>query len=191
MADPTVAALSLFSGVGGLELGVRLAVPGLRVLGYVERDAYAASCLLARMEDQSLAPAPIWSGDIGGFDPEPFGGGIVDLVLAGFPCQPASTAGARRGTADERWLWPEVVRVVRAVDPRLLYVENVPGLLTVNGGAAFGEVLEDLAALGFDAEWGCLSASSVGAPHLRERLFLLAYRDGAGRALLRGGGLLD
>ena len=197
MADPLVTALSLCSGAGGLELGLNLASPRLRVLGYVERDAYAAACLLARMEDAALELAPVWCGDIAELDPAPFRG--VDLVSAGFPCQPSSAAGRRRGTNDARWLWPEIARVVGAVDPRLVLVENVPGLLTVNGGAAFGEVVEDLAALGFDAEWDLFSASETGAPHRRERLYLLAVsrrRDvqrwaaarGLGGATLPGAG---
>lgn len=103
------------------------------------------------------------------------------LVVAGFPCQPASAAGRRAGTDDERWLWPDIARVIGAVEPRLVFLENVPGLLSVNGGTAFHEVVEDLSALGFDADWDCFSASEVGAPHRRERLFILAYRRGLGR----------
>lgn len=101
--------------------------------------------------------------------------------LPASPCQPASSAGRRRGTADQRWLWPEIARVVGAVEPRLVFLENVPGLLTVNAGDAFGEVVEGLAALGFDLEWDVFSATEVGAPHRRERLFLLAHRHSVGR----------
>lgn len=181
--------LALCAGAGGLELGLHLALgDAYRTVGYVERDAYAAATLVARMEDEALDLAPVWD-DLSTFDGHPWRG-RVDLVSAGFPCQPASTAGRRRGTDDERWLWPEVVRVVRAVGPRLLFVENVPGLLTVNGGAAFEEVVEDLAALGFSAEWDRFSASEVGAPHRRERVFLLAYTERSQRRTVaerRGG----
>jgi len=117
----------------------------------------------------------------------------VDIVCGGFPCQPASVAGRRGGDADERWLWPEFARVIRSVGPGVVFIENVPGLLTVDGrpggraldgstnepvrGGAFGRVLADLADLGFDAEWTCIRASDIGAPHRRERLFILAYAD--------------
>jgi DNA (cytosine-5)-methyltransferase 1 len=161
--------LALCAGAGGLELGVKLAVPGARCVGYVERDAFAAAVLVARMEDAALDSAPVWD-DVADFDGRSWRG-VVDCVAAGFPCQPFSAAGKRRGTADERWLWPDIARVLREVGPRWVFLENVPGL--VRRGLA--DVLRDLAALGFDAEWGLLSAAAVGAPHKRERLFLLAH----------------
>lgn len=175
--DPVVVmnGLALCAGAGGLELGLRLALGDTyRTVGYVEREAFAAACLVARMEDQTLDPAPVWD-DLTTFDGRPWRG-RVGLVSAGFPCQPASHAGQRLGTGDERWLWPHVARVVREVGPRLVFIENVPGLLSVNGGRAMREVLGDLAALGFDVEWTRLSAAGVGATQLRERLWLLAHR---------------
>lgn len=98
----------------------------------------------------------------------------VDLLCGGFPCQPVSVAGKRLAQADARWLWPEFSRVVRALRPRLVLVENVPGLL----GRGFGDVVGDLAASGYDAEWDCIPASAVGAPHRRDRVWLLAYANG-------------
>ncbi len=169
--------LSLFSGIGGLDLGVHAALRCLglepRSVGYAEREAFAQAVLVAWMEDEGLGPAPIIE-DVS--DPI-LGECPADLVVAGFPCQPASVAGNRAGTADERWLWPLVAGCVRQVGPQLVFLENVPGLLTVNGGRAFAEVLGDLADLGFDAEWTVLGAHAVGAPHRRERLFLLAWRQ--------------
>ena len=108
MARPAI--LSLFSGVGGLDLGVELACPGARVLGYCERDAYAASVLLARMEDEALEPAPVFS-DLCSFDGSPWSG-AVDLIFGGIPCQPHSLAGKRQGAEDERDLVWEFLRVV-------------------------------------------------------------------------------
>ncbi len=172
---PTV--LALCSGVGGLEIGVSLALPGTRVVGHCERDSYAAAVLLARMEDAALDSAPIWCGDLAGFPCGPFAG-RVDLVTAGFPCQPWSVAGKRDGQDDARWIWPEIARIIRDVSPGLVFLENVPGLVS---GGGLEPVLGDLAALGFDAEWTCLRASEVGAPHRRERVFVLAHsrhRDG-------------
>lgn len=177
MAAPALSTLSLCTGGGGLELGLSLVVR-THVVGYVERDAYAASVLLARMGDEALAPAPVWCGDLADLDAGPTRG--VDLVCAGFPCPPFSSAGRRRGTDDDRWLWPEIARVLRDVGPRFVFLENVRGLLVPSSGqlAGLGHVLRDLATLGFDAEWGCLRASDAGAPHQRERVFILAYRHG-------------
>jgi DNA (cytosine-5)-methyltransferase 1 len=138
-------------------------------VGYVERDAYAAAVLLARMEDSYLEPAPVWCGNLEGLDTAPFRG--VDILTAGFPCQPWSVAGKRAGTDDARWIWPAIASIIGDVGPRIVFLENVPGLLA--GGVA--EVLGSLAALGYDAEWDLFRASDVGAPHRRERWFCLAY----------------
>lgn len=172
--------LALCSGIGGLELGLKLATGGrARAVGYVERDAYAAAVLMARMADSSLERAPIWD-DLTTFDAGPWRG-AVDLVAAGFPCQPWSVAGKQRGLDDHRWIWPDIARIIGECEPSLVFIENVPGILR-HGLPA---VLQDLAALGFDAEWGCVRASDVGAPHRRERVFVLAYREHSGRSILR------
>jgi DNA (cytosine-5)-methyltransferase 1 len=155
------------------------------MVGYCERDAYAARCLMARMEDEALERAPIWD-DLTTFDARPWRG-AVDLVLAGFPCQPWSAAGKRRGLEDERWIWPDIAKIIGECEPGLVFLENVPGLRR----AGLREVLSDLAALGFDAEWQDFAASDVGAPHRRQRLFILAHRDGAGCGVIGIGGLLD
>lgn len=119
-------ALSLCSGVGGLDLGVRLALGGrLRTVCYVEREAFAASVLVARMEDASLDPAPIWD-DLTSFPGERFRG-AVDLVTAGYPCQPFSLAGRGLAERDPRHLWPHVLRIVQECEAPLLFCENVPG----------------------------------------------------------------
>ena len=163
--------LALFAGAGGLELGLRLAIgPDFRTFCFVEREAYAAATLVARMEEGRLDSAPIWS-DVSTFDGKPWRG-VVDIVSGGFPCQDISNAGKRAGIDGERsGLWSEYARVVGEVRPRYVFVENVAALV-VRG---IERVLADLAALGFDAEWGVFRASDVGAPHLRERLFLLAH----------------
>jgi DNA (cytosine-5)-methyltransferase 1 len=97
----------------------------------------------------------------------------VDLVCGGFPCQPFSNAGRRRGIADSRWGWPWMEHVVRVLRPRYVLVENVAAL--VDDSIAFGWLLGDLAALGFDAQWSLLSAYALGAPHMRNRLLLMAH----------------
>lgn len=166
-------ALHLCSGYGGFELGLKLAGVDTRTVAHIERDSYAAAVLVARMEEQVLDQAPIWS-DLTTFDADPWVG-RVDIITAGFPCQPFSVAGAKRGINDERWLWPDIARIIADVGPRFVFLENVPGL--VRHGLPY--VLADLAELGFHAEWGMYSAAEVGAPHKRERFWLLAYSDGA------------
>lgn len=161
--------LALCSGIGGLELGLHLAEPRSRCVCYVEREAFAVACLVRAMEAGYLAPAPVWS-DLTTFRGREWRG-LVDCVTAGFPCQPWSVAGARRGTADERWIWDSIATIIRDVGPRFVFLENVPGLLV--GGVE--HVLGSLASLGFDAEWGVFSCREVGGSHLRERVFLLAH----------------
>jgi DNA (cytosine-5)-methyltransferase 1 len=169
-----VTSLSLVSGIGGIELGLRLAIPGLRVLGYVEREAFAASVLLARMEDEILEPAPVFCGNLEDFDASEFAG--VDLVTAGLPCQPFSVAGQQRGHDDERAIWPEFVRIVSECRPALVFLENVPTFVT---GGWFRRPGEELSRLGYEiAPPLFLAASDVGASHIRERVFILAYRSG-------------
>lgn len=165
--------LALFAGAGGGLLGSRLL--GWRTVCAVERDPYRQAVLLARQADGSLDPFPIWD-DVRTFDGRPLRG-LVDVVSAGFPCQPFSVAGKRRGDADERNGWPDTIRIIRDVRPRFAFLENVPGLLAHK---YFGTVLGDLAEAGFDAEWCVLGADDVGAPHRRKRVWILAYAGRAG-----------
>ena len=178
------------SGVGGLDLAVRAVLPGSRVVGYVEQDPYAAAVLLSRMEEGELDPAPVWCGDVRDLGGDELAAiGPVDLVVGGFPCPPASVAGSRRGTADARWLWDEITRLVDVTGAGAVFVENVRGLLSVNGGRAFGGILGDMARRGFNAEWTVLAASEVGAPHRRERVFVLGARPGGVVGDAASGGL--
>jgi DNA (cytosine-5)-methyltransferase 1 len=163
---PTVG--SLFSGIGGLELGLERA--GWEVRWQVEVDDYCRRVLAKHWPD-----VPKF-GDIRTVT----GGALerVDLICGGFPCQDISVAGRRAGIDGERsGLWTEYARLVRLLRPRYVLVENVTNLL-VRG---LDRVLGDLAALGFDAEWECLSAASLGAPHIRDRVFILAYAHGPKR----------
>lgn len=170
--------LSLCSGVGMLDLGFRLAFPASRTLVYCERESYAASVLVARMEDAALDPAPIWD-DVTTFDGRPWRG-LVDAVIVGFPCTDISDAGRRAGIyGPASGLFFDIMRIVREVGPRYVFLENVAAL--ANRGLA--TVLATLAEAGFHAEWGCFTASEVGAPHRRDRIFILAYAaDPHGRA---------
>lgn len=166
--------LALFAGAGGGILGGHLL--GWRTVCAVELDHYAASVLVARQNDGTLAPFPIWD-DVRTFDGRPWAG-IVDVVSGGFPCQDISTAGAGKGIDGERsGLWGEMARIIREVRPRVALVENSP-MLTSRG---LGRVLGDLAEMGLDARWGCISAADAifltGNPclyHDRERIWIVA-----------------
>lgn len=163
--------LSLCAGVGGLDLGLAIAEPGFRTVGYVERDSFAAAVLVARMADQALCDAPVWD-DLASFDGRPWRG-AVDIILAGYPCQPFSSAGNRLGEDDPRHLWPHVRRIVRESGARRVFLENVEGHVSLG----FGSVRSDLAAMGFGVRAALFSAAEAGAAHWRRRLFILADAD--------------
>jgi len=163
--------LALFAGTGGGLLASDLL--GWRTVCAVEIEPYCREVILRRQRDGVLDLFPIWD-DVRTFDGRPWSG-LVDVVTAGFPCQPFSLAGQRRGEDDDRNLWPETIRILREIRPRYALLENVPGLL-VSG--YFGRILGDLAEGGFDAEWGVFSAAECGAPHRRERLWILANAPG-------------
>ncbi len=169
---PTV--LSLCTGAGGLELGLKLAVPGCRTVCYVEGEAYAASILAARMEDQTLDAAPVWS-DVQTFDSGQWRG-CVDIVTAGYPCQPFSIAGRKQAERDPRHLWPYIRDIVAELRPRIAFFENVSHHLRLG----FQQVHDDLRSLGYGVKTGLFTAEEIGAPHKRERLFILAHAKGAG-----------
>ena len=156
----------LFSGIGGIELGLEQ-TGGFRTVWHSEIDPFCNEVLAAHWSNVPNL------GDITKIDwstVEP-----VDLICGGVPCQPASVAGKRKGTEDERWLWPAFLDAVRALRPRLVLAENVPGLLTVSGGEPFGQILGSLASMGYDAEWAVFPASAVGAPHKRDRVWIVAH----------------
>jgi DNA (cytosine-5)-methyltransferase 1 len=160
---------SLFTGYGGLDI----AVSG-DLAWYSEIDKPACKVL------QTHYPNVPNLGDITKVDwahVEP-----VDVITGGYPCQPFSHAGLRKGKNDERHLWPYVRDAIDALRPRYAILENVSGHLTLG----FGDVLADLATIGFNAEWGIIRASDVGAPHGRKRLFIIAYPNNASRKLSFG-----
>lgn len=165
--------LALFAGAGGGILGGHLL--GWRTVCAVEIDPCCRRVLLARQRDEILPRFPIWD-DIRTFDGIPWRG-AVDVVSGGFPCQDISVQGRGAGIDGARsGLWRHMARVVCEVRSRFVLVENSPALAT----RGLGVVLGDLAAMGFDARWGVLSAAAAGAPHVRERLWILAYANGGG-----------
>jgi DNA (cytosine-5)-methyltransferase 1 len=161
--------LALCSGVGGLELGVRIATRGdFRVVCHVEREAYAAAALVARMEDSAMDRAPVWD-DLATFDGRPWRG-LLDCITAGIPCQPYSKAGQAKGHEDERALWPELVRIVEECEPARVFIENVPAFLKY-----FEPVFSCLSGLGYQFAPPLLQTHTlIGGPHLRERLYIAA-----------------
>lgn len=161
--------LSLFSGIGGLDLGLDRA--GMTCVGQVEINPFCRAVLARHWPEvprhDDVRTVPDWYA---GLDPRP----TVHLVAGGFPCQPFSVAGHKRGTADERWLWPAMAQVIAATRPDWVLWENVPGLLTLG----LDVVHRDLVALGYRHRVGRASACALGAPHMRRRLFGVAHTAG-------------
>lgn len=159
--------LALFAGAGGGILGGRLL--GWNTVAAVEIERYPRECLLQRQRDGILPPFPVWD-DVRTFDGRPWRG-LVDVVSGGFPCQDISAAGKGAGIEGSRsGLWAEMHRIVCEVRPRYVFVENSPALTS----RGLGRVLGDLAEAGYDAAWLVLGAADVGAPHRRDRIWILA-----------------
>ena len=166
--------LALFAGSGGGILGGVLL--GWRTVAAVEKEESCIADLLRRQADGCLPRFGVWD-DITTFDGTPFRGG-VDVITGGFPCQDISVAGKGASMAGARsGLWSEMARVIGEVKPRWALVENSPALT----GRGLDRVLMDLAALGYDAEWDVFGAYHVGAPHRRERIWILAHTDTPGQ----------
>lgn len=167
----TTSCLEWCAGYGGISLGLKRAIPSLRTIAFGEIEAFACANLVAKMEAGLLDPAPIWT-DIKTFPCEEFRD-RVDILVAGYPCQPFSAAGKRLGTEDPRHLWPYIQRSISIIRPRLCFFENVEGHISLG----LSTVISDLEELGYKVSWGIFSASEVGAPHQRKRVFILAYKQ--------------
>lgn len=162
---------SLCTGIGGIDLGLERA--GMTVKWQADNDHFARRVLWKNWRSTPNL------GDIKKVrweTVEP-----VDVITAGYPCQPFSIAGQRKGQDDDRHLWPYLLQPICVLRPRWLLLENVPGHLSLG----FGQVLGDLAEIGYDTEWDCLPAAAFGAPHLRDRLFVVAHTDREGLAWSR------
>lgn len=160
--------IAFCAGYGGIERGLELAGVNHRVVAYVEIEAFAIANLVAKMEAGALGPAPIWS-DLKTFPAHLFRD-RVDLITGGYPCQPFSAAGKRKGADDPRHLWPHIRRHVQTIRPFRCFFENVEGHISLG----LREVIADLEADGYKATWGIFSAAEVGAPHRRKRVFIMA-----------------
>ena len=152
---------SLFSGIGGLDLGLERA--GMRVIWQAEIDPFCCKVLKKHWPDVPNM------GNVTKLDWKTVS--YVDLIVGGYPCQPFSNAGKRRGENDPRHLWPVMFNAICNLRPRYALMENVRGHLSMG----FGTVLGDLARIGFNAQWQVLPASAFGAPHRRDRVFIVAY----------------
>lgn len=161
--------LSLFTGIGGIDLAAEWA--GFESICMVERDKYCQKVLAKNFEGVKI------HDDVTTFDGLEYRG-TIDLVSAGFPCQPHSVAGLRKASGDERDLWGEVVRILRETEPTWFLGENVPGLFASESGQFFGRIINDLESLGYSVGWGCYGAKDVGAVHKRDRVFIVAYASG-------------
>jgi DNA (cytosine-5)-methyltransferase 1 len=157
---------SLCTGYGGLDMAVE-AFFNAEMVWCAENDKYASKLIEQRFNKPNL-------GDIKQIDwanVEP-----IDILTAGYPCQPFSNAGQRKGTDDERHIWPHIIKAISILRPKFIILENVRGHLSLG----FKEVLSDLAQNGYDAKWRIVRASDVGAPHQRARLFIIAYSNSEG-----------
>lgn len=166
--------LDLFSGIGGITLALE---PWSRPVAYCENDPYGQAVLLSRMRDGRIPTAPIW-GDVqtlSGAELSAACPGGIDLIYGGFPCQDISCAGNGAGLAGKRsGLVFEIFRLIDEIRPAFVFLENVPAIRT-RGAETVGK---ELARRGYDCRWTTISAAEVGAPHLRNRWWLLAHRDG-------------
>ena len=163
---PTV--IAFCAGYGGIERGLDLAGFEHRVIAYVEIEAFAIANLVNKMEAGQLPPAPIYT-DLKTFPAHLFRD-RVDLITGGYPCQPFSAAGQRKGTDDPRHLWPFIRRHIESIRPVQCFFENVDGHISLGLSTVISDLEED----GYRATWGIFSAREVGAPHQRKRVYILA-----------------
>lgn len=184
MDSPEITCVELCAGYGGICLGLKRAIPALRVVAACEIEAFAVANLVAKMEAGLLDSAPIWT-DLKSF---PWGSfrGRVHILVGGYPCQPFSAAGKRKGADDPRHLWPWIADGIAAMRPEYCFFENVEGHISLG----LREVIGELESLGYRATAGIFSAAECGAPHQRKRVFILAHRNDA-RPQGRHGGILS
>jgi DNA (cytosine-5)-methyltransferase 1 len=173
--------LSLCTGYEGIGMGLRTILPNLREVAFVEREGFCCANLEAQMEKGLLDEAPIYT-DLKTFPYRKFRG-KVSILSGGFPCQPFSQAGLKKATEDPRHLFPYIAKGIEECQPRIVFLENVEGILSCKTGEGepvvkyVGRTLEKM---GYRTEVGIFSASEVGAPHQRKRVFILGYSEGTG-----------
>ena len=174
----TITHLSLCSGYSGIGLGLKRVLPNLREIAHVEIEAFAVANLVSKMEAEQIPSAPIFT-NVKTFPYERFSG-CVDILSGGFPCQPFSQAGARKGVEDPRHLYPYISKGIKECRPRIVFLENVEGIIsskTKDGESVLKYVLSDLESMGYRATAGVFSAEEIGAPHQRKRVFIMGYSE--------------
>ena len=179
--------LSLCTGYEGIGNGLRRVLPNVREIAYVEIEAFAIANLVNKIETGRLHQAPIYT-NLKSFPYRKFRG-LVDIISGGFPCQPFSQAGVRKATEDPRHLFPFIAKGIRECQPRVCFFENVEGILsckTTDGEPVLKYVLRTLEEMGYRATAGIFSASEVGAPHQRKRVFILGYSESGGSRRILG-----
>lgn len=192
--------LDLFSGIGGFAIATQMV--GGRTIAFAETSKHAKKVLAARFpnvpnlgdvtklcrrlydcepqpDDDEVFWCPRCNADFSdcdciGTDQFTDTYGVPDVVVAGVPCQPSSQVGKRMGTADDRWMWPDTIRILRELRPSFGLFENPPAILDLDGGRAFGGILAEMAEVGYDVWWDCVPASFFGAGHRTERLWMVA-----------------
>ena len=183
----TINHLSLCTGYEGIGRGLREVLPNVREIAYVEIEAFAIANLANKMETGKLHQAPIYT-NLKTFPYRKFRG-QVDIISGGFPCQPFSQAGSRKATEDPRHLFPYIAEGIRECQPRIVFLENVEGILsccTQDGEPVLQYVLRTLEELGYRATAGIFSAGEVGFPHQRKRVYILGLANGFSSGLRRG-----
>ena len=173
--------VSLCSGYDGIGIGLKRAIPNLRTIAHVEIETYAIANLIAKMEAGQLDACPVFT-DLKQFPYRELRDRVT-ILSAGFPCQPFSSAGKRQATEDPRHLYPWIANGITAMRPRYVFLENVEGIIsakTGDGESVLKYVLGDLEERGYSCAWGIFSASEVGAPHQRKRVFILGYSSSEG-----------
>lgn len=164
--------LDLFAGIGGFSLASHWM--GWETAAFVEWDNYCQKVLR-----KNYPNTPIY-GDIKKFkyEEEKQKIGSIDIICGGFPCQPFSTAGKRKGAKDDRYLWPEMLRIIREVRPAWIVGENVPGIISMDGGKVLEQICTDLESEGYAVQPFIIPAMAVGAWHRRNRIWIIAYNEG-------------
>ena len=165
--------LDLFSGIGGFSLGLE-STGGFETIAFVEKDDFCQKVLKKHWPNTTI------EGDIRNVKGEKY---EADVITGGFPCQPFSVAGKRKGTDDDRYLWDETIRVVRECKPRWFIGENVEGLININNGVVLRQVQTDLEKEGFEVQCLIIPASGIGAWHQRKRIWIMAYSNSHGHRI--------
>ena len=182
--------LCLCTGYDGIGRGLKRVFPSLRTVGYVEIEAFAIANLASKIEEGKMDEAPIFT-DVKAFPYRKFRG-CVDILSAGFPCQPFSVAGKKQGVEDPRHIYPFIANGITLCKPAYVLLENVEGIVsrkTADGESVLLYVLRDLESRGYSCAWGTFSAAEIGAPHLRKRIFILAKLGNSEGARLKSGNL--